>query len=295
MCYSRCVRAAIEHCPIERAVLNTPIIYAINDKSVIQTVVHGLPFLCPGDSITGETCYDFQVKGGYEPCETRLLALALKPGHIAVDAGANIGYFTVLFARIVGSSGKVFSFEPEPYSAMLLRTNVEINNFDNVEVFQAALGDTEGTGKLYLNPYNAGDHRTWNVLHEQSNRVNDISINVTTLDKALSDVPRIDIMKVDVQGDEERVLRGAREIISRSPGMFLLIEYWPFGIIRSGGSVEGFLSILYEMGFYVSIVQGLNSIIPTFKEEIFNLRSDHDNVKINDGKEVLNLWCSKGR
>ena len=103
------------------------------------------------------------------------------------DIGANIGYFTVLMANLVGSSGKIFSFEPEPLNFKILQKNIEQNHLENVVLEQSAVGDTDGKIKLYLSNTNSGWHKvfpTQFVDYEVSDK--NIDVNICSLDKAFS-------------------------------------------------------------------------------------------------------------
>jgi FkbM family methyltransferase len=99
-------------------------------------------------------------QGIWEPYETRLLCELLQPGQRFVDAGANIGYFTLLAAFLVGESGQVFAFEPEPRNMLLLTRSLEANRLSSrVVAEQAGLSERDGQALLHLHPANKGDHQ----------------------------------------------------------------------------------------------------------------------------------------
>lgn len=93
--------------------------------------------------------------GKYEPETIALFRSYLKEGMTVVDIGANLGYFTVIAAGLVGPSGKVFSYEPDPHNFALLEKNVSVNGFKNVTNFPVALSDRRGTRELFF-----GDNQT---------------------------------------------------------------------------------------------------------------------------------------
>jgi hypothetical protein len=98
--------------------------------------------------------------GSYEPVETAFVRSMLKSGQNFIDIGANIGWFTMLAARIVGPSGRVYAFEPRPNTCERLRKSVSENGYSNVEVRQAALGTAPGrmmVGTL-MSAHNPGAH-----------------------------------------------------------------------------------------------------------------------------------------
>ena len=80
------------------------------------------------------------------------------PGMIVVDVGANVGYFSLLAAELVGSSGKVYAFEPEPGNNGILQQNIEINSLSNIQVEEMAGSDNSGVADLYLSELDSGSH-----------------------------------------------------------------------------------------------------------------------------------------
>lgn len=79
------------------------------------------------------------IHGIYEPLETELAKKEVKKGNVVLDIGANIGYYTLIFAKLVGEDGKVFAFEPDPTNFALLKKNVEMNGYKNVMFVQKAV------------------------------------------------------------------------------------------------------------------------------------------------------------
>lgn len=142
---------------------------------------------------------------------TGLLMKVLKPGMTVVDVGANIGYYTLLCAKIVGGRGLVYAFEPEPFNLKLLNKSVSANNLTNIKVYSQALWETEGVIKLHLaDPREPQAHsigRDWGR--------GTIDVISTTLDSFWEDLgkPHLDMLKIHVGGDDLVVLRGARRVI----------------------------------------------------------------------------------
>src|SRR6185312_2755012 len=97
----------------------------------------------------------------YEPAETAFLRGSLRPGMTFIDIGANIGYFTTLAGGLVGSGGKVISFEPDPHNFDLLGRNTAANGIRNAETLNFALGEGEAEMLLYQSKSNYGDHRLY--------------------------------------------------------------------------------------------------------------------------------------
>jgi len=152
--------------------------------------------------------------------ETRELAFVerlLRPGMTVLDIGAHQGLYTLLASRRVGPSGRVFSFEPSPRERRALRLNLTINSCDNVVVQALALGSQETTANLYVvDKYNTGYNslRPPNVPEPTST----IAVRVRTLDNWVAEekIDRVDFIKLDVEGAELSVLKGARELLART-------------------------------------------------------------------------------
>ena len=101
-------------------------------------------------------------EGIWEPYETALLMSLLRPGQVFVDVGANIGYFSLIAARLVGDGGAVYAFEPDPLNFRLLQASVASNGLTRrVHAVSAALAAKEGEGLLYLSADNLGDHQIY--------------------------------------------------------------------------------------------------------------------------------------
>jgi FkbM family methyltransferase len=131
---------------------------------------------------------------------------SLSPGMIVYDIGANIGLFSMLAARLVGASGKVFSFEPDPENAARLRRNIEKNRFDNVSVRNVGVWSSSGSFNFIPADSGSPDHGTgrFNPISQSG-----VLTSCTSLDDFAKVAPPPDLIKCDVEGAEVEVLRGA--------------------------------------------------------------------------------------
>jgi FkbM family methyltransferase len=181
----------------------------------------------------------------YEPEVPRYLQAHVRSGDLAVDVGANIGYFTLLFARLVGPEGRVIAFEPNADNVRLLRQNVDANAYTNVEIHSQAVADSSGRSFLYLSPDNPGDHRL-----VKSDSRSAVPVNVVALDDALPELcGKLDWLKVDVQGAELAALRGMRSLIDSSAKLTIVLEFAPRAMDEFGTQPEQLLGLLFESGF----------------------------------------------
>lgn len=248
------------------------------EVGTFTTQLHGMPFVCSDDCAVGRVIK----KGEYELSEIRTVSLATRPGDTFVDCGANVGIFTTLAAKLVGPTGKVEAFEPDPFNFNLLKTNITNNNLSWANIHHAAVGNKTEKKFLYQSPGNAGDHRTWNDIKEVRPTV---SINVVALDDVLGHLPRIDVLKIDVQGDEMKVLKGAEQLINRSIGMCLSIEYWPYGLTNNGSSPVEFADFIFSrFTVYFMFPQIFGGLQSCTKEDLLKVFGHNDD-------QVLNLWC----
>ena len=206
--------------------------------SSLQLLLHGRH-----DRIVSET---LRRDGIWEPFETALVRDCLQPGDVFVDVGSNLGYFALLAATRVGSSGKIYAFEPDPDNCERLRGSVALNGFDSrITVVQAALADSEGTGRLFLSEDNLGDHQLYAGVEQRR------SLPIRLLrgaDYLGSRVGRIDLIKIDTQGSEYQVLRGLLPLIAQQAAApRLLVELTPFSLRQGGASgrelIEGLATL----------------------------------------------------
>jgi FkbM family methyltransferase len=157
--------------------------------------------------------------GLWEGWLTAFMARRIKPGMRIVDAGANHGYYTLLFAHLTGPDGRVAAIEPNPRLAGLLRRSLYANGFDpRVTVFEQAAGAADGV-TLHLN---VPDHEPKNGHLVGEATPGAIAVTGARLDTLLADWPRVDFLKVDVEGHEEAFLDGAWPIIQRDRPILVL-------------------------------------------------------------------------
>jgi FkbM family methyltransferase len=151
--------------------------------------------------------------GSYEPDQTTMMKELLRPGHVLFDVGAAVGYYTVLAAPLVGDEGRVVAFEPDPKNAAYLRKHVAINRLTNVTVHQTAVGNLNGRAKF------AGGSGTGTGRLTESGTT---TVGICRLDDFVATAGFPTHIKIDVEGAELDVLRGARQTLtSARPTIFL--------------------------------------------------------------------------
>jgi FkbM family methyltransferase len=181
----------------------------------------------------------------------------LRPGDSVIDVGANIGIYTLLAARLVGPNGRVLSFEPSPESCRRLRENVALNEAHCVTVQQIAISDRRGTMAF------TADRDTGNrFAFEASYAGNSITVPVTTLDDALGDI-ECSMAKIDAEGAEPLVLRGARRAIAQRHLPVLQLERVERFVRRAGSSVNQIRDLLLQSDYRLwTYIAAENSLQP---------------------------------
>ena len=135
-----------------------------------------------------------------------------KSGDVVFDVGSHIGIFTLKASRLVGASGAVYAFEPEPENFMLLKRNVALNKASNVKIFEKAVSSRNGTLQLYIHPTNTG----MSSVQYATGRTDQIPVSSVTLDHIMQkhDIQELNLLKLDVEGHEIEVLRGANRLLN---------------------------------------------------------------------------------
>lgn len=220
------------------------------------TFPNGIPFyLYPWGQIV-ESIYI----GGFEKIELELTTSYLREGMNVIDVGANIGLYSILAAKLIGKSGRVWAFEPSSETYEHLLNNLSLNSIDSIIPNKTALSDIpDGELPLKRSP-GCGDAERYLSIHpnhpSNSNTNADDPgdselVKVTSLDsymdKYLADV-KIDFIKIDVEGNEFPLLRGAENLLWANPGVVLLFECNPIGCSWAGHKIEDVVDFLRTLG-----------------------------------------------
>ena len=217
--------------------------------------------------------------GVYEKAETKFFQTACRKGMTFLDVGANIGYYTALAARAVGPNGKVIALEPDPESFQYLKQTIAANAVGNVLAFPIAASDVPATLPLFISHDNRGDNR----LYRPDADWPKIEVEARPIDALLAenDIETLDLIKIDVQGYEPKVIAGLSNTIMRSPKLTLLTEFWPKGIRDAGGEACNFLQILRELGLTLYELKA--------DGELVELKDNDDLIARHQGRRYTNL------
>jgi len=222
-------------------------------------------------------------EGVWEPCESGLVLNLLQPGQVFVDAGANIGYFTLLAASRVGPGGRVFAFEPDPDNFRLLEANVELNGVTAcVTAVQAALGERSGAGRLYLSRHNLGDHR---VCAADDARDSLPIAQIPGGEYLAGRAERVDLVKVDTQGAEYHVIAGLMPWLATlaAPPRFI-VELTPHALRQAGASGRALVELLGTLGQPMWIIDHTEGrLFPSSAEDLSRWCDNWDTVPESRG------------
>lgn len=225
----------------------------------------------------------------WEPYETTLMVRHLQPGDVFLDIGANIGYYSVIAATLVGAHGTVIAYEPEAQNYKLLLANIALNHLTNVQPFMAALGDHNGKGHMYLCEDNKGDHQ----LYDDGSGRTESAVTIIHGDTHVSSLTkRVDFIKIDTQGSEVHILRGLQEVIcSNREHLSMVIEFWPYGLRQAQTSGTELLEIIAGYDLPLFIIDHLaHRLIPACVTDLQPWVNNTDADPENHG--FLNLFLS---
>ena len=225
--------------------------------------------------------------GTYEELESKIMEEKIEKGNIVVDVGANIGLHTLNMARIVGNTGQVFAFEPDPSNFEILKKNVKINNYKNIILEQKAVGDKHGRTTLYQSDH-PGKHR---IFPQTEQAKNEIQVELTNLDNYFDSdmIDKINFIKIDVEGLEFSVLKGMKNILKNSKKIKILFEFMPENTMEVGFTPIELLNYLTSNNFKLYCMDDKTKklLYVSNNEEIIKLCSSTDNTI------RTNLFCEK--
>jgi FkbM family methyltransferase len=192
------------------------------------------------------------VRGLLEASVQEALRRTVREGSVVYDAGANLGFFTLLAARLTGPRGRVEAFEPLPSSAAAVRANAALNGFAQVHVHQAALGRETGRGEFLAVAEPSQSHLGDRGRHPDTRDV--LEVDVLALDDLVGSRghPPPDVLKIDVEGSEIAVLEGARDVL-RSHAPAIVCE-----LHETNREVH---DLLVELGYEIENLEGPEPVL----------------------------------
>ena len=220
--------------------------------------------------------------GIWEPHITHIFKTNLKTRDVAVDAGANIGYYSLLASKLVGPTGRVFAIEPASQTRSRLLQNISLNQIKNISVFTCGAWDRSDNATIYSHPGNdecasliQGNDDT-GIQYDKEN------IELARLDEMIPDEYHhaIKLLKIDVEGADFRALLGAESILKKSDDIVVLCEIVPHQLEKFEDSRDDIFEFMDSLGFEGTSIK--NGCTPEFL--LSNVTDDLVQTKEIDGE-----------
>jgi FkbM family methyltransferase len=217
-------------------------------RTVIATI-DGITYELDLDELMDSVIY---FEGSFEPDTTGVINKLCKEGMTVIDIGANIGCHTLRFAKLVGPRGKVIAFEPMSWAFSKLIRNIELNNFDNIVLEKTALSNENNENQEVNFPCSwpiSGIVDFKRYLAHQAHIMKDV-VDFITLDDYVSKkgMSKIDLIKLDVDGYEFKVIRGALETL-KLYNPIIIMELAVYTLKEMGDKVTDLVSLLSDLGY----------------------------------------------
>ncbi len=223
-----------------------------------------------------------------EPELLHVLFRALKPGDLAVDAGANVGFFTIVMSKLVGPTGSVIAIEPDSRNLAVLRKNLDINDCRNVEIVEQPLAVEEVSVAFVKSEENGQSHVARGVGESGP------WLRTTSLTKVLADRDRdreCALLKLDIEGSEYEALLGLEDYAHRIP--VIVSEVNPEALKRADSSPEELVGWLYQRGYIPHELRTDGGVpaklYPRFRQKL-RITRPNTNILFCDPKTLVDLW-----
>jgi FkbM family methyltransferase len=224
---------------------------------------------------------------GRSSSQVSIFLRSIKPGDIVFDVGANIGEFTILLSHAVGSTGKVYAFEPVPRTFEILSRNVNRSRIANrVILNRCAVSDHLGHATIHMP---ASDHTEASLTDHSfaswsSKSVTSFECALETLDNytATHSIQRVDFVKIDVEGAEMLVLNGMQNILRESPPLLMLEAFSPW-MKDFGFTINDMFTLLSKNGYAIYSIS---------KDELIPCNSPEDMVSLARFPQYVDFLCS---
>jgi FkbM family methyltransferase len=255
--------------------------------------VNGLRMEITVGKHVGDIITELLFKGIHEPATTRIFNKVLQPGDIVIDVGANIGYFTLLSAKLVGWRGKVYAFEPEFDNMKALLHNAELNHLENIKPYRVAAGDKAVRAVFHTSSTESAKHSLIKTKDHDGSTV----VNIIRIDDALSyGITGIKLLKTDTEGNELAVLQGAEQTILNNKDIMLIVEVNFEALEACNVTVEqlwNYITSTLKMSWMYLINDYRDSIELIYSPQLYKF-TWMDKLTTKNKKDLgYNLLCSR--
>jgi len=247
-------------------------------KTNYAQVWAGKMFLHPNDA------FRLSIYGIHGTHDFKIIKNNVKDGDNVIDLGANIGYFTLILAKLVGPTGKVFAFEPDPRNLALLKKNVEYNNYKNVIIVPKAVSNVNDKCTLYTGQKTFGQNKIYKPKNTKTQKFIPIDSETVRLDdffKTNGLLDKISFIKMDVEGAEFLALSGMKEILKLNKNIKIFTEAEISYLEDAGSSYDQFIDLLTENDFTFSLADNRSETLTKVnKSQLEKILNDEGSVNI---------------
>ena len=211
-----------------------------------QTKEHILLRLYPVEALS----FGIGLLGTYNEFETNIVKRRLKSGAVVIDIGAFLGWYSIIAARIVGSLGKVYAFEPNPKQVERLKESLFLNQAQQVHIVEAAASDKNGSALFY--DAESGSSLIKNEAEGHIGyKIKGFKVKTMTLDTFVKQrgIRKVDFIKIDAEGADYLVLKGAAALLQKQTAPDLMVEVIDKELIRAGASSSEVIEYLKGFGY----------------------------------------------
>jgi FkbM family methyltransferase len=199
-------------------------------------------------------------KENYEEKTTAVFKQLLRAGDVVADIGANIGFFTVLAATLVGDSGKVFAFEPEPNFYNLLQKNIAAGDYKHVVPSRKAVSEKSGEGYAFFDSTVLPNGTDASAQKPKTSSAPRLDVEAVALDDFFRNQRGPNLIKMDIEGGEGSVLQGAKKLLGDNRDIKIIAEFNPKLLDGYGIGTKAFLDLARSFGFSIYDINGPGGI-----------------------------------
>lgn len=210
------------------------------------------------------------VNKDWDDFEITLLEKEVKEGDIVLDLGANIGFYTLILAKLVGKKGKVYAFEADSSNFEILKKNVKANGYENIILENKAVLDKNEKIKFYIDEGNTAGNSVF-----KGKKIKYKEVEAVKLDNYFSKNRKINFIKIDIEGSEYKAMVGMSKLLKENKNIGIMTEFYP-KLLNEIGKENGlpainYLKFLRNCGF-----------------ELYNIEGKSKSLTISSNKEILN-------
>ena len=252
--------------------------------------------LDPNNANENFLLYHFKHGVCYESEVVQVMLRVIRRGDYCIDVGANVGFFTLLMAKLVGDAGSILAFEPGTNNLPKLKNNLALNNVPQVTLIEQPAWSKNEKIKFWLDADSSGSNAVWDpgkwFANEKSRQhPESYEIEATRVDDHVEREVRL--VKIDTEGAEQHILEGMEATLRHRKPSFIIAEFNPFGLKELGCSPTSMRDFMYGFGYDTFLIHpegGLPSLVPRQTEITYQNGIVVLNVMFSTLDDVSKAW-----